>query len=218
MYTEHYPPYNMKNANGKLQGTSVEVLKAILKQMNSSETIDDVKLRSWAKSYAVAQKVPNAIVFSTTRTASRENLFKWVGPIASAQIGIIALKEKKIKINSIKDLENYRIGAVLKDIGELQLLDVGVPKDKIQHVKGEDAINLSFKKMEKNRIDMFTYDTNVAFANAKQEGFDISKYEVVYKFKGGNKYYFAFNKETDDTIIQKWQKALDEIRKNGIIK
>jgi len=215
MYTEHYPPYNMKSKDGKLIGSSIEVLDAVLKKMGSSQSIKDVKLRSWAKSYAVAQKIDNAMVFSTTRTESREPLFKWVGPIATATVGVVALKSKKIKINKISDFNKYKIGAVLKDIGEILLLDAGVNKNNIQYVKGEDAINLSFNKMQKDRIDMFAYNLNVAFANAKMEGFDIDKYEIVYTLKVGYQ-YFAFNKNTDDAIIQKWQNALDAIKKDGI--
>lgn len=214
MYTEHYPPYNMKNKEGKLEGSSVEVLKAMLLQMKSDQRIEDVKLRSWAKSYIIAQKKKNAMVFSTTRTESREDLFKWVGPIATTTVGIIAPKSKKIKIDKIEDLNNYKVGAVLKDIGEIILLEGGVDKSNIQYVKGEDAINLSFNKMEKNRIDMFAYETNVALSNAKNEGFDPNKYEVIYTLKQGE-LYFAFNKETEDKVIQRWQEALDKIKKNG---
>lgn len=215
MFTEHYPPYNYKDKNGKLKGMSIEVLNEMLLEMKSTQSIDDVKLRSWAKSYTIAQKVKNAMVFVTTRTEARENLFKWVGPIAKTSIGIIALKENKTQIKELKDLNKYKIGAVLKDVGEMYLLDAGVDKSNIQYVKGEDAINISFNKMRKKRIDMFIYETNVAFMNAKNEGFDINKYEVIYSFDE-DYLYFAFNKNTDDKIITKWQNALDTIKKNGI--
>jgi len=214
MYTEHYPPYNMKDKDGKIVGSSIEVLDAVLKKMNSKQSIENVKLRSWAKSYAIAQKKKNAMVFSTTRTESREDLFKWVGPIAKATVGVVALKSKHVVINKVSDFNKYRVGAVLKDIGELLLIDAGVDKKSIQYVKGEDAINISFKKMQKNRIDMFAYNINVAFANARMEGFDTDKYEVVYTLKVGYQ-YFAFNKETDDKIIKKWQSALDAVKKDG---
>lgn len=218
IYTEHYPPYNMRDENGKLAGSSVEVLEAVLKELKSTQTIQkDVKLRSWAKSYKVAQKVKNAMVFSTTRTKSRENLFKWVGPIATATVGIVALKSKNIVIDKVSDFSNYRIGAVLDDVGETLLLDKGVDENNIQYVKGEDAINISFIKMQKNRIDMFAYNLNVAFANAKMAGFDTSRYEIIYTLKVGQQ-YFAFNKDTDDSVILAWQRALDRIKKNGIYK
>jgi polar amino acid transport system substrate-binding protein len=214
IYTEHYPPHNMI-INGKLQGFSVEILAAMFQQMNSQQTLDDVKLTNWSRAYSITQKKPNAMVFSTTRTASRESLFKWVGPIKKTTVGVIAPKSKQIVIKQPSDFNQYKIGAVLKDVGETLLLEQGVDKKHIQNVEGKNAINLSFKKMQKNRIDMFSYDIGVAFANAKLEGFDISQYEVIYLLKESGLYY-AFNKKTDDRIINQWQAALDTIKANGL--
>ncbi len=213
MYTEHYPPYNMKQ-NGKLHGLSIEILDAMLKHMKSSQSIKDVKLTNWSRAYSIAQIKKNAMVFSTNLTDSRKRLFKWVGPIVSTKVGVIAPKNKNITIKNVKELNNYKIGAVLKDVGEVMLLENGIDPKQIQHVKGENAINLSFIKMKNNRIDMFAYDINVAFANARLQGFDVSNYEVVYILKEGA-LYFAFNVETDDSVIKKWQSALDAIKDNG---
>jgi polar amino acid transport system substrate-binding protein len=214
IYTEHYPPFNMK-IDGKLTGLSIEVLDAMLKKMGSKQSLDDVKLTNWSRAYTLALKKNNTMVFSTNRTKSREDLFKWVGPIRKTKVGVIALKSNNIVITQVSDLNNYKIGAVLKDVGESLLLDNGINKKNIFHVEGNNAINLSFKKMQKNRIDLFSYDITVAFANAKLEGFDISKYEVVHTLQE-SALYFAFNKNTDDKIISQWQKALDSIKEMGI--
>ena len=214
IYTEHYPPYNMKSISGKLKGSSVEVLKAVLKELNSTQTIQNVKLRSWTKSYKIAKKRKNTMVFSTTRTKSRENLFKWVGPIATTTVGVLAPKNKKIIIDKISNFNRYKIGVVLDDVGEALLLEANVDKSNFSYVKGEDAINQSFTKLEENKIDMFAYNLNVAFANAEMEGFDISKYEIIYTLKVGE-LYFAFNKNTDDKVIKQWQNALDMVKENG---
>jgi polar amino acid transport system substrate-binding protein len=213
IYTEHYPPYNLKSGD-TLNGMSVEVLDAMLKQMGSNQTIQDVKLTNWSRAYSIAQKKKNAMVFSTTRTESREKLFKWVGPIVNTTVGVIALKENKIVIKDVFDLNKYKIGAVLKDVGELLLLDLGVNPEQIQYVKGEEAINLSFTKMKNNRIDLFSYNINVAFSNARLEGFNTNEYEVVYTL-AKSALYFAFNKDTDDTVISQWQDAFDAIKANG---
>ena len=217
MYTEQYPPYNMQKKGEKLTGLSVEILEAMLKKMGSKQTIDDVVLANWARSYETAKKYKNAMVFSTTRTETREKLFKWVGPVATATVGAIAPKSKKLKIQKFSDLKKYKIGAVLKDIGETILLENGISKDNIDNVAGEKAIDLSFKKMKNNRIDMFVYNTNVALANAKTKGYDVDKYEIVFIMKKGYQ-YFAFNKDTDEQIIDKWQEALDAIKEDGTYK
>lgn len=213
MYTESYPPYNME-INGKIQGISVDILDSMLQHMNSSQSKEDIVLTNWSRAYSIAQKKKNSMVFSTTLTDSRKPLFQWVGPIIKTQIGIIAPKSKNIKINSLNDLNNYKIGAVLKDIGELMLLEGGVDTKQIEHVSGNNAIELSFHKMEKNRIDMFAYEVNVALSSAKNLGFDPNKYEVVYTLNEGWLYY-AFHKNTSKQIVQKWQDALDTVKSTG---
>ncbi len=214
IFTEHYPTHNMKVA-GHLTGRSVEILDAMFKQMKSKQSIKEIKLTNWSRAYSVAQKIPNSMVFSTARVDFRENLFKWVGPIYKTKTGLIAHKSKKIVIDSISDLNNYKINTILRDVSEQVLLKRGVDKKNIRHIDAKDAISQSFKKMASGNIDMFAYNIDIAFNNAKKMGFDTAEYEVVYKIANSELFY-AFNKKTDDKIIQKWQKALDTIKENGI--
>ncbi len=214
MMIDNYPPYNME-VEGELQGLSIEVLDATLKQMGSKQNKFDVELLSWSKAYATAQKTKNSMVFSTTRTKSREKLFKWVGPVTKTTIGIIALKSKNIIINTPNDLKKYTIGAVKKDIGEILLLENGVPKQNINSIDGVNGIATNFYRLERDKIDMYAIETKVAKYSADLNGFDSDDYEVIYILEN-NELYFAFNRLTADSIIQKWQKALDTIKANGI--
>jgi polar amino acid transport system substrate-binding protein len=214
IYTENYPPYNMET-NGQLKGMSVDVLNAMLKQMKSTLSIKKVKLTPWARGYKIVLKKQNTMLFSTTRTKQREKLFKWVGPIVATKIGIIAPKSNKIKIDNINDLNKYKIGAVLNDIGEQLLIEQGIDKSHIQSISGKNPIVLNFQKMGKGRIDMFAYEVNVAMYGARSYQIDQQDFEVVHILKKAQ-LYFAFNKNTDDSIIQTYQKALDTIKSNGI--
>jgi len=211
--TENYPPYNMES-NGKLKGISVDIVVEILKDIKSNQSLDDIKMTTWSRAYSYAQKKSNHMVFSTTRTKQREDLFKWVGPIATTTIALIARKDRDVKINSISDLNNYKIGAVLKDIGEQLLLKNKINSNNIYCVSSKDAIKISFNKLKNRRIDLFAYDFNVAKYSARLKGFETSSYESVYTLKKGELYY-AFNKQTDDKIINKWQNTLDKIKKDG---
>jgi len=214
IFTENYPPYNME-VNGKLKGISVDILDAMFKVMKSNKTKKDIKLKPWATGYKIVSKKKNTMLFSTTRTKQREKLFKWVGPIIATTIGVIAPKSKHYKIHNIKELNKYKIGAVINDIGEQLLLAQGVKKKNIQSVSGKNPVVLNFHKLGKGRIDMFAYETNVAMYGAKSYQIDQKEFEVVYILKKGELYY-AFNKNTDDHIIKEYQKALDTIKQNGI--
>ena len=214
MLTEVYPPYNME-VDGQLQGIAVDVLEAMLTILNTGQTREDFILTNWSRAYSMAEKRKNHMVFGTTRTEKREPLFKWVGPITTTTIGIIAPKNKKIVIDKLSDLNQFRVGTVLKDIGGQILLESGIEKKQLSTVSGKNAIDLSFKKMQNDRIDLFAYEINVAFYEAKLKGYNLDNYEVIYTLQEGELYY-AFNSATDDKVITQWQNALDTIKENGL--
>ena len=214
LMTENYPPYNFKD-NASLQGISVDLLVLILNTLHSNQSIDNIKLLPWARGYQNLLRMKNTCLFSTTRTKERENLFKWVGPISSTTISLIAKKDKKIKIDSMKDLRNYRVGVIINDIGEQLMINAGIKLKKLDRIGGVNVTHTSIKKLNKDRIDVWAYEENVAKWEIKANGFNPNEYETVYTLKKGELYY-AFHIETQDALIQKVQNALDELKKDGI--
>ena len=176
--TENYAPYNYEK-DGKLQGTSVDLLVKMFQQIGTTRRKSDIKLMNWARGYKLAREVPNTVLFSTTRTPSREDLFKWVGPIAATTISIIAKKNTKVSIASDQDFDHYRIGTVRDDIGELLLLKKGVNRKMIYRTNA--SINAA-KMLVAGRIDMWAYETSVAFWNLKELGEDPRDYSIITNF------------------------------------
>lgn len=211
--TEIYPPYNFKEKN-MIKGISVDVLELMFKKLDSNKTRKDIKILPWARSYFYLQNNKNTALFSMTRTQKRENIFKWVGPITSTTISLIAKKSQHIKITSNKDMLNYKIGAVRDDIGEQLLIDEGILPKQIEDVGGVDALFKLIKMFDRDRFDMLAYEESVTKWEQKRNGFDPDKYEVVFQLKKGF-LYFAFHKETPTQLINELQNILNEIKKEG---
>ncbi len=211
--TENYPPFNFQN-NGELQGISVDLITATMKRIDPDFKKSDIKLLPWARGYKIVQEEKNTCLFAMTRTEAREKLFKWAGPLAPALIVLTARKDRHIKINSIDDLKKYNIGTIMKDVGEQLLNEKGIPNSKLDRIGGTDAINKSIMKLNKGRIDLFSYDSNVLKWKIKQQGLNPADYETVYVLKKG-KLSYAFNKNTSDKIVNRIQKVLDELKKDG---
>jgi len=211
--SENYPPYNFKKDN-KVQGISVDILVLMLKKLKSKQSRKDIRILPWARGYHYLQKKPNTALFSTTRTQQREKLFKWVGPILSTRSALLAKKSLNIKIKSIDDIKQYKIGAVRDDIGEQILLNNGVPSTQIENVGGIDALYKLIKMLHRDRFEILSYEKNVGEREIIKMGFDINQYEVVYQFKKSS-LYFAFHKDTSDDLISEFQNTLDEIKEDG---
>lgn len=211
--TENYPPYNFK-MDGKLQGISVELLLLIFQKLNATQSLNDITLKPWARGYNALVKKKNTCLFSAVRTPERENLFKWVGPIAETTISLIARKDQNIIIKSEQDLMHYKIGAVIDDVGEQLLLQAGVKLKNLDRIGGINVIPRSIKKLNKGRFEVWAYVEDVALWGIQKNGFTTSDYEVVYRLGNGALYY-AFHESTADTLIKELQGALDELKEEG---
>ena len=205
--TENYAPYNYRK-NGKTQGTTVELLLRMFRQAGTDRGLDDIEVMNWARGYNLAQTRENTVLFSTTRTESRENLFKWVGPIAPTRILIVGKKESGITISTFEDMKQYRIGAVRDDIGELLLLNNGIEPGNIYRTNSSSN---TAKMLIAGRIDLWAYEGRVAFFNLREQGENPDDYEVL-KVLEESHLYFAVQKDTSDTLVRRLQKALDEVR------
>ncbi len=208
LMTEEYPPFNFDN-QGKLEGIAVDLLEAMLAKVGSPRGRGDFQLLPWSKGYDAVLNKPGSVLFSTTRTEHRENLFKWVGPLAPARVGVMGLKASGIQVNTLADLASYKVGAIREDIGEQLLLEGGMAKDAID---SSSTIEANIKKLKKGRIDLWAYDETVAKWSIKNDGYNPDEFETVYILKEAELYY-AFHKSTPDAVINELQKALDELKK-----
>ncbi|MES9903177.1 MAG: ABC transporter substrate-binding protein [Sedimenticola sp.] len=208
-WTENYAPFNYSQ-NGETQGIAVDLMLGIFKQVKSSKTLNDIKVMPWARAYKLAQEKKNTVLFVMTRTKSRENMFKWVGPVAPTTIGIIAKKGLMAKINSFEDLKRYRLGAIREDIGELLLKKSGFDAKKIQLTNS--SANTA-KMLASGRIDMWAYETQVALWNLREAGENPDDYEVVHNLEE-SMLYIAIQKDTDDAVVARMQEALDAVVKS----
>lgn len=205
--TEDSPKSNML-VDKKLTGYAVDILELMLQRSNSKLTKNDFEVLPWARGYSIVQNEPNTMLFAMLRTQQREKLFKWVGPINSSVVGLIARKDTNITINSPKDIKKYKIGSVKNDVGELSLHEIGITDT--DSISGVNAIEKSLKKLDHGRIDLFVYSYSGVDDFAKD------KYEKVYTLKQDD-LYFALHKNTDQKIINTLQNALNSLKEEGIV-
>lgn len=214
LITEEYPPFNFTE-HGTEKGISTDLLVEMLKRNGTSHDRADIGSLPWARGYNVALNTEDVLLYSTTRTAAREKLFKWVGPIISSEIVLFARKDRQISLSRIEEInqQGLRVGVVLNDVGEQILLEKGVERSKIyRYNKG---IHLA-EMLEKGRIDLLAYGKLVTLWNLKTLGFSPQDYEPVYTLKKAD-YYYALNPKTDDRIIAQLQTTLDQLKKSGAL-
>ena len=206
--THNYPPYNYKDSEGKAIGSAVELVNKILLKANSKNTKNDIQVFPWARAYYELQNNKNYALISTSRTAERENMFKWVGPIGPSKIVAYTKKDKKIIIKSSSDLEKYTTGAV-NDSAPHKALMAANQKAKVELTPNIDE---SLKKLESGRIDLVVGDEKVLQYLVTQAGLDYHNYEPVYTLKEVD-YWIAFNEQTSSDTVNFIQETLNSLEK-----
>lgn len=201
--TEELPPFNFQK-EGQAKGISTDVLLKIMEMVGEPVQRKDIEIIPWPRAYRIAREEPKTVLFSAARTEEREPLFKWVGPIATVTIGLIAPKKEKIVIRSIEDAKRYRIGTIRDGAPEQLAIKAGIDPDTLDRIARPD---LNVQKLVAGRIDLFSFNFQTAKYLMREMGMDPGDYEVVYPLKTAQ-LYFAFHKETPDDLIGKLNDAL----------
>jgi polar amino acid transport system substrate-binding protein len=207
--TEQFPPYNFQK-DGRLQGISVDLLEMVWEKMGAGLNRSVIKLLPWAEGYQRALDENNTVLFSTARLPQREQLFKWAGPIGPIRNVLLAKKDRNISITEPADLEKYRIGAIKDDSAVQMLLDKGMKKEDLVL---ESTSKPVIEMLQNGSIDAWAYGDTAGIWLIQESGANASDFKVVYVL-GQTDYYYAFNKETPDSIVQSFQQALDYIKNN----
>ena len=205
--TEEFPPLNYAGADGKAAGQATEIVTSILTRLNHTASIE---IMPWSEGYALARTGPKVALFSTARTDERENLFKWVGPIASSEYMLYARDGSGLQINSLEAAKKAgRIGVVKDDVRHQFLLE-----NHFGNIStcGSDAECL--RNLVAGTTDLWLGSSANAADVAKKEGISPSAYKALYAVRTVP-LYIAFSNDTPDSVIIRWQDALDAMKRDG---
>src|SRR5690554_2094628 len=120
LLTENFPPYNMEK-QGKNFGRddSIEgIATDIIREMFHRADIEySLTLRfPWERVYQQLLDKADVGVFVISRSAEREELFKWVGPIGPDDWVFLARGDSSIIVQSLDDVRQYKVGSYRGDV------------------------------------------------------------------------------------------------------
>ncbi|BAP77800.1 amino acid ABC transporter substrate-binding protein [Pseudomonas sp. MT-1] len=212
LLTENFPPFNMaadgKNyaADRNISGINAEIVREMFKRAGIAYSLT---LRfPWERIYNQALEHPDQGLFSTTYTPEREPLFKWVGPLASTGWVLLAPAGSPMRLSSLDQAQQYRIGAYKNDAVSQHLENKGF--EPINSLRDQENIS----KLLKGQIDLWATTDPVGPYLAKQEG--VSGLTTVLRFNDAQ-LFLALNKQTPDEVVTRLQKALNEMKSDGAI-
>ena len=211
--TEHLPPYQIVTQNKPLSGFAVDIIK---ETMARSHYAYSMKNYPWVRSYNLAQVKANYCIFSIARLKSRENMFKWVGPISSvSNTAMWARKGRHIKISNLNDAKKYIIAVNRDDIAHTGLIERGFNEDENLYVL-DNTNSLISLLITRPEIDLIVADDTTIKFRTELAGANINELQRVYEIKDlPLNFFFACSKQTDDNIIQHLSNKLQSLYQDG---
>lgn len=205
--TEEYPPYNFADERGNITGQSTEIVRELVR-MTGSDAV--VEMKPWSEGYALVQKQPGTALYSTGRMPFREDMFKWVGPIGFADQWFYSKQGAGIRITSLEDAKKVKSIAVYKDdTNQLYLMEQG-----FTNMDVSDNDQQCIKKLAAGKVDLWLGPSEGLHFIAYKAGINPSEIEPV-SYVRRVEWFVAFNRQTPDSIIVTWQKALDALKQSN---
>lgn len=208
LLTEENPPLNYTEGK-KLTGMATEVVQEMGRR---AKVPFEFQVMKWEQAYSRAQEEKETCIYATARLPNRENVFKWVGPIAINKWGLFALSGFKPEIKALREARSFRIGGVERDAKTEFLKESGITN--ILEEK-EDRFNppkLTLNPKETLKIDLWI--TSVATAKqvaARAKVPDIKLVHVVNEAES----YLACSPRTSAGTLKALQDAVERMHKDG---
>lgn len=212
LLTENFPPYNMASNDknfaqeDNIRGIATELVREMYRRAGIPYSMT---LRfPWDRIYKLALNNPGYGVFVTARLPEREQAFKWVGPLGPDDWIMLARADSPITLENLDQARPYRIGAYKGDAIAESLAE----RDMRPILALRDQDNA--RKLLHGQIDLWATGDPAGRYLARLEG--ISGLKTVLRFNSAE-LFLALNKETPQEVVERLQRALDDMRREGVV-
>lgn len=212
LLTENFPPYNMASNDknfaqeDNIRGIATELVQEMYRRAGIPYSMT---LRfPWDRIYKLALNNPGYGVFVTARLPEREHSFKWVGPLGPDDWIMLARADSSITLENLDQARPYRIGAYTGDAIAQSLAE----RDMRPILALRDQDNA--RKLLDGQIDLWATGDPAGRYLARLEG--INGLKTVLRFNSAE-LFLALNKETPQEVVERLQRALDDMRREGVV-
>ena len=197
---------------GKVVGSATEVVELSLKQAGLTDY--QFSLYPWARSYDMALKEPNVLIYLIARTPAREQLFKWAGEIMKIQYHLYRLKGRDLVVRNLQDAKNFTIGVLRDDVRHQFLKEKGFTR---LVVSGQQSD--LFKQLLNGQIDLIPLAEDDAASLCKEYKINCEGLDKVFTLDVlSTGLYMAYSNLTPDTLVERTKVAFEKLKASGAIK
>jgi polar amino acid transport system substrate-binding protein len=199
--------------DGKPAGRAMELVEQSLQKAGLADY--HVSIYPWARSYDLALKEPNVLIFLIARTPAREPLFKWAGEFFKIQYHFYKLRERQdIVVKSLDDARAYTVGVMRDDVRHQYLQALGFTK---LVVSGQNLDN--FRKLMSRQVQIVPMPEADVAQMCEQASFDCSRLERLYTLDEiSSSLQMAYSLGTPDAVVDRTRAAFQKLAAEGMVK
>lgn len=215
LFTEEFPPLQIK-VYGAPKGYVVDFAHAVIE--DAAQTlpmeINSIHFVPWKRALKKTKESANSLLFSISRTKSREEKYHWIGEISPYEVVIFKHKNgPQTKSDTLQDLLNYRFGVQAGGSFEEYLKNQGV-KNLATVTYGRRTIKL----LDANRIDFAPIVSQSHFYRMEQYGFDPKDFVPVYKIEElSKKLWLVAGKKTPIEVVKALQNSHKKLMRQDLL-
>lgn len=206
LLTDNHPPLHFQQG-GELTGFGVDVVRTL-----AERTGDRVHLQQlpFLRALHVASSEPATGVFTVLRTAERDGLYQWVGPLLDVETALYSADSTRQPVRSLLEAGSHGAIAVPRKWLAYNYLQ----KQGLDNLYGVETPEQMMRLARLGRADYVVADTLSIATLAREEGVPPSQlhYQIPLMRQGS---YIAFSLKTDAHQVARWQLALDQMRQDG---
>ena len=202
-----YPPLAYEQ-DGYLRGVAPAVVREIQAMVGDTNPI---QAAPWLRAYERAQTDTMQALFAIVRIPKREKLFKWVGPIFGEGDYFFKRKGSDLSVTSLDDARKVERIAVRRDGYTHQLLQ----SKGFSNLDVGPSYDSSYRKLAEGRVDLVLMGEKTSYYMVRKAGIDPKTFERTSYKVAESGAWLAFSLDVPDSMITKWQNALDALKTTG---
>lgn len=204
LITEDWAPYNYEEGL-EIKGFSTEVVRAVLDELGDAYPIE---IFPGPRSDRMLDTLPNIMYFSIFRTPEREEKYKWIGPISDQAVYFYKRTGNSKSYKDIEDIKAASVTVPYKGLVADSVEALGV-KNVIKLASRERQFALLFN--DRAELLVNTGPLGIAYYLKKMDMPADALTQTSVKLLEFP-LYIACSKEIPDSVIERWQAALDRVK------
>jgi polar amino acid transport system substrate-binding protein len=206
IYATESPPLSFRAGTG-VDGLAAELVREVQRRVGGHEVIE---ILPWSRSRVLAAQTPNVLQLSLLRTPEREREMRFFGPWLISRVAVLAARSRAAELrNRDPELRSLRTGVRRASATTALAHDAGF--------NVTDEINTSdngARMLMLGRFELWFESEELALGALQAAGYKPGDVEVLARLSP-QPIYFAFSKGTPEALIQAWDAALRDMKRDG---